>query len=166
MECEGSEHLLLATKLAIPPTYRKKIVPLPRSSSHLEAGDLPPLQSPPLETCNLGAVVTELRNNLMTLHQSIILALDDYQTITEPAIHQSLQFLLEHLPTQLHLFITTRTNFPLPIARLRVQGKLTELRAADLRFTPDETEYFLTQAMGLPLSTADIATINEHTEGW
>ena len=64
---------------------------------------------------------------------------------------------LEHLPSQLHLLITTRTNFPLPIARLRVQGKLTELRAADLRFTSDETEYFLTHAMGLPLSPADIA---------
>jgi len=233
MECEGSEHLLLATKLAIPPTYRKKIVPRPRLYSQLEAGDLRPLtlitapagfgkttligewlrqsdipvawislessdndlvrfwryvikalnslnpainehighqpelsQPHPSETLNLEALLTTLINTLMTLPQTIILALDDYQTITEPAIHQSLQFLLEHLPSQLHLFITTRTNFPLPIARLRVQGKLTELRAADLRFTPDETEYFLTQAMGLPLSTADIATINEHTEGW
>ncbi len=227
MECEGSEHLLLATKLAIPPTYRKKIVPRPRLYSQLEAGDLrpltlitapagfgkttligewlrqsdipvawislessdndlvrfwryvikalnslhpainehighlEPLQPHPPETLNLEVLLTTLINTITTLPQDIILALDDYQTITEPAIHQSLQFLLEHLPSQLHLFITTRTNFPLPIARLRVQGKLTELRAADLRFTPDETEYFLTQAMGLPLSTADIATINE-----
>ena len=233
MECEGSEHLLLATKLAIPPTYRKKIVPRPRLYGQLEAGVQCPLvlitapagfgkttligewlrqcgipvawislecsDNDPVrfwryvikalnclhpdisermgyqyellqrclsETLNMEALLTTLINILMTLPQDSILALDDYHTITEPAIHQSLQFLLEHLPPQLHLFITTRTNFPLPIARLRVQGKLTELRAADLRFTSDETEHFFTQAMGFPLSTADIATINERIEGW
>lgn len=233
MECEGSEHLLLATKLAIPPTYRKKIVPRPRLYGLLEAGVERPLTlitapagfgkttligewlrqchipvawlslecsdndlvrfwryiikalnslhpecseyvgsqlglspSCPSGTLDLEAVLTKLINILMTLPQNIILALDDYQTITEPAIHQSLQFFLEHLPPQLHLFITTRTSFPLPIARLRVQGKLTELRAADLRFTSDETEHFLTHVMGLPLSTGDIALINERTEGW
>ena len=233
MESEGSRHLLLATKLAIPSTYRKKIVPRPRLYSQLEAGAQRPLtlitapagfgkttligdwlrqcdtpvgwislessdndlvrfwryvikalnslhpsineqtghqfelsQSCPSETLNIEILLTTLINTLMTLPQDIILALDDYQNITEPAIHQSLQFLLEHLPFQLHIFITTRTNFPLPMARLRVQGKLSELRAADLRFTPDETEHFLTQAMGLPLSMADIATINERTEGW
>jgi LuxR family maltose regulon positive regulatory protein len=242
MESEDNERLLLATKLAIPSTYHKKIVPRPRLYSQLQAGAQRPLTlitapagfgkttligewlqqcerpvawislensdnnlihfwryvikalsshhpaineqigrqfelSEPyrletlhletdLETLNIEALLTTLLNTLMTLPQDTILALDDYQTITEPTIHQSLQFLLEHLPYQLHLFITTRTNFPLPIARLRVQGKLTELRATDLRFTPDETAHFLTQAMGLALSTTNIAAINERTEGW
>ena len=91
----------------------------------------------------LEALLTTIINMLTELDQDVILALDDFQTITDPAIHQSLPFLLEHLPCQVHIFITTRTNFPLLIARLRVQGKLTELRAADLRFTSDETDTFL-----------------------
>ena len=77
-----------------------------------------------------------------------------------------LAFLLEHLPRQLHLVIASRADPPLPLARLRARGELTELRAADLRFTPGEAAAFLNQVMGLNLSADDIAALETRTEGW
>ena len=81
-------------------------------------------------------------------------------------VDTALTFLLEHLPPQLHLVIATREDPPLPLARLRARDQLTELRAADLRFTPAEAAAFLNQVMGLSLSAADIAALEERTEGW
>ena len=78
----------------------------------------------------------------------------------------ALTFLLEHLPPQMHLVITTREDPNLPLARLRVRGQLTELRAADLRFTPAEAAEFLNQVMGLNLSAEDISALEARTEGW
>ena len=78
----------------------------------------------------------------------------------------SLTFLLEHLPPQMHLVITTREDPDLPLARLRVRDQLTELRAADLRFTPSEAAEFLNQVMDLNLSAEDIAALEDRTEGW
>ena len=74
--------------------------------------------------------------------------------------------MIEHLPRQMHLVITTREDPQLPLARLRAQGRLTELRAADLRFTPAEAAEFLNQVMSLNLSAADIAALDDRTEGW
>ncbi len=85
---------------------------------------------------------------------SFILVLDDYHAIDSKPIDQALAFLLEHLPPQMHLVIATREDPPLPLARLRVRGQLTELRAADLRFTPAEAAEFLNRMMGLNLSDA------------
>ena len=78
----------------------------------------------------------------------------------------ALAFLLEHLPPQMHLVIATREDPQLPLARLRARGQLTELRAADLRFTPAEAADFLNQVMGLNLSAEDIAALETRTEGW
>ncbi len=75
-------------------------------------------------------------------------------------------FCVEHLPPQMHLVIATREDPPLPLARLRVRGQLTELRAADLRFTPAEAAEFLNQMMGLNLSAENIAALEARTEGW
>ncbi len=75
-------------------------------------------------------------------------------------------FLLDHLPPQMHLVITTREDPSLPLARYRARGQLTELRAADLRFTPDEAAEFLNQMMSLNLSAEDIAALETRTEGW
>ena len=80
--------------------------------------------------------------------------LDDYHLIDAPSIHQALAFLLDHLPPQLHLVIATRADPPLPLSRLRARGELTELRAADLRFTPEEAAAFLTEVLGVPLASA------------
>ena len=74
--------------------------------------------------------------------------------------------MLEHLPPQMHLVITTREDPHLPLARLRAGGQLTELRAADLRFTATEAADFLNPVMGLNLSTEDIAALENRTEGW
>jgi LuxR family maltose regulon positive regulatory protein len=86
--------------------------------------------------------------------------------IEAPPIHAAVAFLLDHLPPQLHLLIATRSDPPLPLSRLRARGELTELRAADLRFTPDEAAAFLTAVMGLPLAADQIAALERHTEGW
>ncbi len=94
------------------------------------------------------------------------LVLDDYHLITAESIHRSLTFLLEHLPPHMHLIIATRADPPLPLARLRVRGQLTELRAAELRFQPAEANAFLKEVMGLHLSPSDVATLQTRTEGW
>ena len=78
----------------------------------------------------------------------------------------ALTFLLDHLPPQMQLVIATREDPQLPLARLRARGQLTELRAADLRFTPAEAAEFLNRVMGLNLSAADIAALENRTEGW
>jgi LuxR family maltose regulon positive regulatory protein len=126
-------------------------------------------QSPPTE-----AILTSLINELADLPDRIVLVLDDYQRIDDasPAsapIHDALTFLLEHLPPPpagLHLVIATREDPPLPLARLRARGELTELRAAELRFTSSEAAEFLNQVMGLELSAEDIAALETRTEGW
>ncbi|HET9221622.1 MAG TPA: hypothetical protein VFO07_03925, partial [Roseiflexaceae bacterium] len=83
-----------------------------------------------------------------------------------PAIHRGLAFLLDHLPPRLHLAITTRADPPLPLTRLRAGGQLTELRAADLRFTAEESAAFLTELMELPLSADVVMALEARTEGW
>ena len=81
-------------------------------------------------------------------------------------VDDALTFLLEHLPPQMHLVITTREDPQLPLARLRARGQLTELRAADLRFTPAEAAGFLNQVMGLDLSAEEVTALETRTEGW
>jgi LuxR family maltose regulon positive regulatory protein len=92
--------------------------------------------------------------------------LDDYHVIEAAAVDEALAFLIEHLPPPLHLVIATREDPPLPLARLRARGQLTEVRAADLRFTADEAATFLNQAMGLNLGADAIAALEARTEGW
>lgn len=111
------------------------------------------------------AVLTSLINDLTSL-ETFILVLDDYHLIDSKAIDDSLGFLLEHAPPQMHLVITTREDPQLPLARLRAKGQLSELRAHDLRFSSDETADFLTQVMNLKLSTEDISALESRTEGW
>ena len=96
----------------------------------------------------------------------VLLVLDDYHIIKTAEIHEALTFFLQNLPPQLHTVIVTRADPALPLARLRVRAQMTELRAADLRFTLEETALFLNQIMGLQLSAADIAVLETRTEGW
>jgi LuxR family maltose regulon positive regulatory protein len=124
-----------------------------------------PLLGPPAPPSFEGLVATMV-NELTTKPDEAVLVLDDYHLIDAPPIHSALAFLLDHLPPQLHLVMTTRADPPLPLTRLRARGQLTELRAADLRFTPDETAAFLTELMGLPLSADDVAVLEARTEGW
>ncbi len=110
-------------------------------------------------------LLTALLNDLTTLGD-VVLVLDDYHVIESQPIDEALIFFIEHLPPQLHLVIATREDPARPLARLRVRGQLTELRAADLRFTPAEAAEFLNRVMGLDLAVEDIAALEDRTEGW
>ncbi len=116
---------------------------------------------PPIE-----AVLTPLLNALIQLPTDTVLVLDDFHHIEARPIHDALGFLVERLPPKLHLVIASRSDPLLPLARLRAQGALTELRAPDLRFTVEETAAFLVEVMGLPLSTEQVAALQARTEGW
>ncbi|HYB02539.1 MAG TPA: NACHT domain-containing protein, partial [Ktedonobacteraceae bacterium] len=118
-------------------------------------------QSPPLST-----VLTSLLNEIVSGSREIILILDDYHAISDQTIHESMLFLLDHLPERLHLVIATRTDPELPLSRLRVRGQLLEIRTSDLRFSQEEAAGFLLQRMTLPLSDEDVATLQQRTEGW
>lgn len=109
---------------------------------------------------------TLLINDLVQANADLVIVLDDYHTLQNQAIHSALSFLLDHLPENLHLVISTRLDPPLPLARLRARSQLTEVRAADLRFTSDETAAFLNRVMGLNLSSEDVAALEARTEGW
>jgi LuxR family maltose regulon positive regulatory protein len=130
----------------------------------LGEGVLGALQSPQLPPTE--AILTALLNDLTTISEQFVLVLDDYHVLDAKPIDQALTYLVEHLPPQMHLVIATREDPHLPLARLRARGHLTELRAADLRFTPAEAAEFLNQGMGLSLLAADIARLSDRTEGW
>jgi len=118
-------------------------------------------QPPPTES-----ILTTLINEITTIPDNFIFVLDDYHVIDSKPVDNALTFLIEHLPPQMHLVIATREDPKLPLSRLRVRNQLTELRAADLRFTPAEAAGFLNQVMGLDLSADDIAALETRTEGW
>jgi LuxR family maltose regulon positive regulatory protein len=127
-------------------------------------------QPPPAEV-----ILTALINEIAAIPDRILLVLDDYHLIGAQPIHDALTFLLRHLPPHtgpggqcqgMHLVIASREDPPLPLARLRARGQLTELRATDLRFTSSEAAEFLNQMMGLDLSAEDIAALENRTEGW
>ncbi len=110
--------------------------------------------------------VTVLINALAEAGDAVVLVLDDYHLIEAPAVHRSVEFLLEHLPSALRLVVASRADPPLPLARLRARGQLTELRAADLRFTAAESTALLRAAIGPDLSDSAALALAERTEGW
>jgi LuxR family maltose regulon positive regulatory protein len=118
-------------------------------------------QPSPVET-----VMTALINDVAQIPQDFALILDDFHVITNEAIHHAVAFFLEHLPPQAHLVIASRTDPPFPLARLRARGQMTEINAADLRFTPEEAAAFLRGVMGLDLSGESVAALDEKIEGW
>ncbi|MCC6829721.1 MAG: AAA family ATPase [Thermoleophilia bacterium] len=111
-------------------------------------------------------LLTSLVNDLDTVADPLVLVLDDYHEITAPEVHESLRFLLEHLPGRMRIAMTTRSDPPLPLARMRSTGAMVELRAADLRFTPDEAESLLNGVMGLGVSREHVDALGGRTEGW
>src|SRR5215469_5507058 len=118
-------------------------------------------------TIPLERVLTLLINDLLeSTPNHFALVLDDYHMIENEAIHRGMGFLLEQLPPQMHLVLATRTDPPLPLARLRASGQLTEVRARDLRFDPGQAHAFLRTVMGLDLPDETFATLERRTEGW
>lgn len=129
------------------------------------AGDtrilLQSVQKPKLEV-----LMTALINDLSHYREDIILALDDYHIITRPEINEALGFLLAHMPLSMHLVILTRSDPAIPLARLRANNQMIEIRAEHLRFSPDEAATFLNNRMGLSLAADDVQILVGRTEGW
>ena len=124
-------------------------------------GLLAALQSP--QPLQIETILTTLLNEISKIPEHFMLILDDYHAIDSQPVDKSLEFLVEHQPPQMHLVITTREDPQLPLARYRARGQLTELRAADLRFTPAEAAEFLNQVTGLrPLDRKHCRVGNPH----
>jgi LuxR family maltose regulon positive regulatory protein len=112
------------------------------------------------------AALPLLVNELAALATPIALVLDDYHVIGDAEVHRSMTWLLDHRPPSLQVVLATRSDPPLPLARLRARGEVVELRAADLRFSADEAAGLLNGALGLELERADIQRLQTRTEGW
>ncbi len=115
---------------------------------------------------SLEDVVAVLVNELSVRSEDLALVLDDYHLAESPEVSESVALLLERLPSQLHLVISTRADPALPLSRLRVRDELVEIRAADLRFTPDEVGSYLNRIHDLGLSVEDLRALESRTEGW
>jgi ATP/maltotriose-dependent transcriptional regulator MalT len=126
-----------------------------------------PLLGPPAPPSFEG-LVTALINELAVQlgGDELLLVLDDYHLIDAQQVHASMLFLLEHLPPGLHLVLASRSDPPLPLARLRAAGQLAELRAGDLRFAAEEAAALLRESAGCVLPAAVVAALAVRTEGW
>jgi LuxR family transcriptional regulator, maltose regulon positive regulatory protein len=122
----------------------------------LDAADPPPVRR----------LLTTVLNDIAAGAIEVVLVLDDYHVIESREVHDLVTFLLEHLPPQLRLVIAGRSDPAVPLARLRARGELVEVRAAELRFTSEETTSYLNGAMGLTLAPAEVAALEDRTEGW
>lgn len=118
-------------------------------------------QPPPHKT-----ILTGLVNDILAVGLPFTLVLDDYHHIESEAVHEGVNFLVDHLPPLVHLVINTRSDPPLQLARRRGQGALCEVRAADLRFTLDEVTQLINDVLRLGLAPDDLAALESRTEGW
>lgn len=141
---------LLAAFQQVDPTINDKIQPW------LNLPQLPPM----------AALLDELINCLTEFEIPILFTLDDYHVITNPQIHNALEYYLDHQPASVHIVITTREDPPLPLARLRARRQMTEIRARDLRFMLDEARQFLSHTLNRSLDEETLQALNERTEGW
>src|SRR5215211_7304435 len=143
--------------------WRYLVTALDAAAPGVGSTSLEQLQSsqPPTE-----AVLATLLNDLNAVQNDVVLVLDDFHLIEAPEVQDGMEFLLEHLPPQIHLVLAARADPALPLARLRGRGELVEVRAADLRFTPDEAATYLTEIMGLVLTPQQVAALEARTEGW
>jgi LuxR family maltose regulon positive regulatory protein len=126
-------------------------------------GALELIESSPLPT---DLMLTTLLNELAAAPGEIWLVLDDYHLLDSHDVRDGMTLLLEHLPPHVHVVLSTRADPDLPLARWRVRGELVEIRAADLRFTSDETATYLNETTGLHLAAGDVEVLEERTEGW
>ena len=125
-------------------------------AAYLQAEAQPPLHS----------VITACLNRLLEQPELLILVLDDYHLLTEEAVHISLAAFIEHLPPQVRVILATRADPPLPLTRLRGRGQLLEVRADQLRATPQEARAFLSEVMSVDLADKELEVVESRTEGW
>ncbi|GAA2863692.1 LuxR C-terminal-related transcriptional regulator [Pseudonocardia halophobica] len=112
------------------------------------------------------AALPSLLNELLGADTAVVLVLDDYHTITDRMVHETVALLIERLPRTAHVLVSTRGDPPLPLARLRAAGDLSELRADDLAFTDAEVATLLKDVHGLTLGSSDVHRLARRTEGW
>ena len=115
---------------------------------------------------SVGGVLTPLLNELAAAPGEVWLVLDDYHVVVDPGVREGMTFFLEHCPPNVHVLLSTRADPDLPLPRWRVRGELVEIRAADLRFTPEEATAYLNASAGLDLTAREVAALEERTEGW
>lgn len=139
------------------------VAALDKASDGLGAKALAILRSPQSGTEDF---LTTLINELQAVPNRFVLVLDDYHVIDSQDVQEGLAFLVENLPAQLQLVIASRADPALPLPRLRARGRLLEIRAADLRFTPEEAATYFNGVMGLSLNAQDIAALEGRAEGW
>src|SRR5829696_232498 len=114
----------------------------------------------------VGMTLPTLINEIAELPYQVVLVLDDYQFITEEDSHESVAFFVEHLPENVHLVISSRTDPPLHLGRLRARGEMNEIRTEQLAFTEEETECLLNEKTGLDIGADELSILLERTEGW
>jgi LuxR family maltose regulon positive regulatory protein len=114
----------------------------------------------------MSAIVESITTDLCEKPEARVLVLDDYHLIHNKDIHELVSQFIEQMPADFHLFISTRVDPILPLARLRARDQLVEVRAEELRFSKTETASFLREVMGLELTDEDILTLEQRTEGW
>jgi LuxR family transcriptional regulator, maltose regulon positive regulatory protein len=140
------------------------IVALQRLNSAFGENAFLELQSSqPLQT---EIILTHIINEIIATAEPFVFVMDDYHVITDPEIQQMLLFLLDHMPSQMHLIISSRSDPPWPLSRLKVRDEILEIRSQEMRFTLEEAAAFLNDMMGLALSPENIATLERRTEGW
>ncbi|MCI0714394.1 MAG: LuxR C-terminal-related transcriptional regulator [Chloroflexi bacterium] len=115
---------------------------------------------------DIEAALVAFVNLAQTFEEHTVFVLDDYHLIEDPAIHEALAFLIDHLPPTAHFVLATRGEPPLPVARYRARNELLELRTDDLQFLPDETTDFLNHLMALELDQDKITALQHEVEGW
>jgi LuxR family maltose regulon positive regulatory protein len=118
------------------------------------------------QTLQVSSLLTMLVNEIDAIEEEIVLVLDDYHRISNQAVHDTLDFLIEHMPARMHLVISGRVDPNISQSRLRVNRQMNEIRSNDLRFTEAEASIFLNELMDLNLLPSDIAALEKRTEGW
>jgi LuxR family maltose regulon positive regulatory protein len=111
-------------------------------------------------------LVATLVDDLAAAPPGSVLVLDDYHVIEGTAVHEVLGYLVDHLPAQVVLVLVTRADPPLPLARLRAQHRLVDIRGTDLRFTRDEVDEYMRRALGVRLTDEDVTAVTARSEGW
>ncbi len=129
-------------------------------------GALIPRMLQPPRPLSISAAWIVLINDLAASHKEFILILDDYQEIENPAVHQALEYLIEHTPANLHWIVAARSDPPINLPQLRARGQLLELRAAELCFTGEDARLFFQDRMGMPLTEREVAALVQKAEGW
>jgi len=137
---------------------------LQRDVDGVSEAPLRALSTPGLSPVDLA--LPTLLNELSGLESAHVLVLDDYHVLTDRGIHEGLEFLLGYLPESLRVVIASRSDPPLPLARLRAHGDLTELRAEDLRFSLDEAAALLSTIGDTRVDDEAAALLWSKTEGW